>query len=366
MTAQVKSERLVFRARPRFEIDGQSELRLNEDLIRLETHQNEDGLARLEAVFKNWGRVSENSGTGFVYFDGEILELGREIKVFAGEVDNEANIFRGIITAIDGVYPESRAPEVVLRAEDKLQWLRMTQRTRLFSEFTDTDIARDVADSSGFSSDAQAEGPSHTELLQLNQNDLSLLRERARAVDARLQEQDGVLLFRPRREDQPEPIQLTRKNELINIQVCADLAYQRAAVRVHGYSVADKTGIHETADASDVRNEADNSGRTGPEIIEDLQPNAIEYLHLEAPATSEEARTLAQARLRRRARRFITARATTSATPGLQAGSKVDFVDLGAWFSGIYHITQIRHTFDMRDGLRSHFYAERVDLGDSI
>ncbi len=363
MSSGLKSERLILHGRPRFSIDGADQVRLNEDLIRLEVRADEETPACLEAVFKNWGQSRAGAEPNYLYFDGEILELGKAIGVLAGDADNEATLFGGQITALEGLYPESRAPELRVCAEDRLQWLRMTQRSRLFSDSSDQDIAQQLADDGGLQADSEAEGPQHVELLQVNQSELDLLRERARAVDSRIADRDGVLLFRPRRDEPEDPVLLTRQNELLNVSVCADLAHQRSEVRVHGWSVADKEAIHESAGVDTARVEADNNGRLGPEILDEIQSGLTEELHLESPASGEEALKLAEARLKRRARRFVTARGVTAGTPGLAVGGRVDLVDLGDLFAGIYYLTAVRHTFDMRDGLRSHFIGERNDLG---
>lgn len=363
MNNSLKSERLILHGRPRFAIDGADQVRLNEDLIRLECRSDEENPACLEAVFNNWGRSRADAEPGFIYFDGEVLALGMTISIQAGEADNEAPLFNGQITAIEGQFPEARAPELRICAEDRLQWLRMTQRSRVFLDSSDQEIAGQVADDNRIGIDNQAEGPLHNQLLQVNQSELGFLRERARAVDSRLGDRDGVLLFRPRRDQAEEPVMLTRENELINVKVCADLAHQRSEVRVHGYSVADKQAIHETADADAARIEADNNGRLGPDILDEIRPGLSEEMHLEVPLSVDEARKLAETRLQRRARRFLTARGVTAGTPGLKVGGKINLVDLGDLFAGIYYVTAVRHTFDMRDGLRSHFVAERNDLG---
>lgn len=357
------AERLVVNYRPWFEINGAPDPRLAEDLVRLETCDDEEGVARLEAVFVNWDRATETSEPGFVYFDTATLDLGNEIVVHAGDEDDEAVIFRGVITAIQGVYPELRPPELIVRAEDRLHWLRMRQRTRYLEDLADSDMASMVASDNGFTGDVQANGPTHAEFLQVNQSELGHLRERARAIDARLGFETGGLVFRPRREAGDPPIRLTRQNQLLRFHVGADIANQRAEVRVHGYSVADKAAIHERAGDEVARSEADGAGRTGPEVVSGLNPDAVEDLHLEAPATADEARALAETSMRRRARRFVCGRGVTSGTPKMRVGSRVDIVDLGPWFSGIYYVAEVRHTFEYPSRLRTHFLAERAKLG---
>lgn len=363
MAVAATTKQLVVAARPRFEVDGQERGRLSEDLLRLEVTEDEEGMVRLEAVFLNWGRLTESSESGFVYFDGEVLRLGRTLVVRAGDVDNTDEIFRGSIMSIEGVYPEKRPPEIRIFAEDAAQWLRMQQHSRFFENVSDVGMADRIAADRGLQSDTHADGPSYAEFLQVNESDLAFLRERARAVDARLGIRNGSLIFRPRREGGDPPIKVTRENELLRFQVCAELAHQRAKIRVHGYSVANKEAIHESVGAEAIGGQTAEPGQTGPEVLDAIRPEAIEDLHLEAPATSDEARVLATSLMRRRARRFVCGHGITSGTPAMHVGARVDVVDVGPWFSGIYYIAQVRHTFDQTEGLRTHFLAERETLG---
>ncbi len=366
MNARATTEMLSVGTRPTFEIDGRESSSLNINLLELDASEDEDGMTRCELRLLNWGRRRQGSMPDFLYFDGEELELGKELRVKAGATDAEGTLFAGVITSIEGIYPELRPPEMVVRAEDRLQWMRMRQRTRAHEESTDAQIASSVAGDYSLASDTQAEGPSHTQLWQINQSDLGFLRERARAVDARLGLSGSQLIFRPRREPQSEePIPLSRAASLLQFEVNADLAHQRTEVRVHGYSVADKDAIHESANQSEILGESEGTGSTGPEWLDRLGIEAPEDLHMEAPAKTEEARMLARAQMLRRARRFVCGRGITDGTPGMHVGSQVEFKDLGPWFSGRYHICTVRHTYDQDRGLRTYFTAERTELGES-
>ncbi|MCA9605986.1 MAG: phage late control D family protein [Myxococcales bacterium] len=356
------TEKLAVSARPRFEVDGRSEARLTVDLLELEATEDEDGIARLEARFLNWGGKTEGADPDFLYFDAQTLDLGRTIRVVAGEDDAEDVVFEGRITAVEGVFPEHRAPEVLVRAEDALMWMRMRHRTRTHEERSDADIAQAVVADNGERARADAPGPSHAQLWQVNQTELSFLRERARAVDARLACVDGQVVFVPRRGDARSPVRLSRHVSLIHFEVAADLAHQRKEVHVHGWSVSDKEGIHERAGDEAVASEA-AGGRTGPGILGELGVEAVEHLHLEAPATRAEAESLAKSVARRRARRFVCGRGITDGTPALHIGRAVELLDLGPWFSGTYHLTSVTHTYDQRVGLRTRFVAERAGLG---
>jgi phage protein D len=174
---------------------------------------------------------------------------------------------------------------------------------------------------------------------------------------------DGRLTVTPAANESDPPIRLTRENELIRFKVLADLAHQRGEVRVHGWDVAAKEAIHESAGTDAIRPEA-GAGRLGPDVVRDVFPDAAEDLHLEAPATVAEARDLAECAMRRRARRFVRGVGLTRGTPAIRVGSRLDLVDLGHWFAGVYLVTAVTHRFDQSEGYRTEFEAQRPHLGE--
>jgi phage protein D len=166
------------------------------------------------------------------------------------------------------------------------------------------------------------------------------------------------------RSEGARPVTLTRLNELIRFELKADLAEQRSAVRVHGWDIAGKQAITEEAGTDAARAVAEAQGRTGAEILRESWGEASEDLHLDAPASTDEARRLAEARMRHRARNFIRGRGVTRGTPTLRVGGRVELLDLGAWFSGVWEVTAVRHSFDQAAGYRTEFEACRAALED--
>ncbi|XXY52632.1 hypothetical protein WME91_16000 [Sorangium sp. So ce269] len=365
MTQGASTGRLVVSARPRFEIEGEETSRLATDLLRLEITHDEEGMARMEATLLNWGRREESEAPGFLYFDRATLDLGKRILVKAGNEDTLATIFDGTISAMAGLFPDLRPPELRISAEDALMKMRMRERTRFHEREDEGGMLSRIAADHGLDPNAEAEGSEHRELWQVNQNDLSFLRERARAADARIELSGRELRFLPRRRPSGgEPIRLSKEDALIHFEAVADLSHQRTEVRVHGWSVADKAPIHEVATGDDIAAES-RGGETGPAVLDDLGWTAPLELHLEAPATAAEARAIARAVALQRARRFLVGRGTTDGTPALAVGAEVELLDVGDLFSGRWNVCAVRHTWNLVDGLRTHFRVERVDLGGS-
>ena len=67
----------------------------------------------------------------------------------------------------------------------------------------------------------------------------------------------------------------------------------------------------------------------------------------------------------RRCRGFVSVTGTTDGTPDMVVGSRVSLDRVGAPFNGNgYYVTQVRHTYDLEHGYRTHFEAERATLNE--
>lgn len=351
---------LLVAARPRLALDGRRAERLEADLIRLETHADASGLARLEAVFLNWDSRDPGAAVDFVHFDRQEVDFGRQLGVSFAVEEQPTTVFEGVVTGMGADYPELRPPEFTLLAEDRLLALQLRERTRLSEEQSDAAIVARIASDAGLSARVDGgEGRQHRQLLQLNQNDLDAVRQRL--PDHLIRFSGGQLRVSTAATEADPPLRLTRQNQLLRFTVLADLAQQRGEVRVHGWDVAAKEAIHATAGVAAVRAEAPR-GRLGAEVVAEVFPGAAEELHLEAPVTEQEAQGRAEAQLRQRSRRFVRGRGVTLGTPALRVGSRVELVDLGPWFSGIYLVSAVSHRFDQAAGYRTVFEAQRAQL----
>lgn len=356
--------RFLVSGRPVFKIDGQVVNSLGTGCFRMETMEDDTGLASLEAVFLNLDHPDEGKPVDFLYFDRRVIDFGKRIEVTFQVTDTPQTVFQGVVTAIGGEFPEAREPELIVHAEDAMAPIRMRRRTRVFDSSTDADILQQVGNDAGLNPSVQLDGPNHVQHWQVNQSDLDLLRERVDALDGLMTLHDRDFHVGQRSAAADPPIRLTNYNELIRFSVSADLAQQRTKVRVHGWNVAGKQAIHEDAENDVARAVASTSGRTGPEILAAIWPDAAEDLHLEMPATSDEARACAKGAMQRRARAFVRGRGIANGNPALRVGARVELVDIGAFFSGIYQLTAVRHCFDSSYGYRTHFEASRAALGD--
>jgi phage protein D len=358
------TEQLLFTAAPVFEVGGTVRGDLARDLLRLEIEEGTDGLKTLRARLLAFGPEAGATAERLLYLEGDAVDFGQELAVTLGPSASARNVFRGRVSAIEAAFDEVREPEVVLFAEDRLMDLRMTRRMRTYRNTTDAEIAEAVAAEHGLAAEVDTPGPSYDLVQQWNQSDLAFLRERARLLQAEIWIDGDTLHFQARERRTGSEITLVRGNDLIAVELRADLAHQRTAVRVSGYDAVGREGIDEEAGSEAVEAEI-AGGRTGPSILARAFGERVSHRVREVPLAANEAADWARAEMLRRARAFVRVVGVTRGTPELGVGSRLTLERVGAPFSGGgYAVTRACHTYDLEQGHRTLFEAERPTLGD--
>jgi Bacteriophage probable baseplate hub protein len=342
-------------ARPTINVAGEDDPRLASSLLKLAISENTQGLFRCEATFGNWD-ASVNP-TGFLYFDRRKLDFGKAFKIKFGT----GSLFDGRIMGIEASFPEGRPPELTVLAEDRFQDLRMTRRTRTFTDVTDAEVMSQIANEHGLSPAISVQGPSYKVLAQVNQSDLAFLRERARSVNAELWMDGSKLNVKPRASRNGSAFEMTHGKELREFAVLADLANQRSTVCVNGWDVAGKTALQHEASDSVISGEL-NGDTSGASILGSALARRKEALAHAVPLTAQEAQAIAESFFRMTARRFLVGRGVAETSSRLRVGGFISIKNIGPLFSGRYYLAEVRHVFDGK-GLRTEFTAERAGLG---
>src|SRR5262245_46563875 len=124
---------------PTINVGGEDKPELSSQLLELTVREDTLGLYRCEAEFGNWGTV--NGQIGFRYFDRSLLDFGKAIKIKLGDTV----LFEGRVMGFHAAFPEGAPPRIVVIADDRLQDLRMTRRTRTFADVSDSDVMQTIA-----------------------------------------------------------------------------------------------------------------------------------------------------------------------------------------------------------------------------
>jgi phage protein D len=343
-------------ARPTISIAGTETPALSGGLLSLLIVENTQGLYRCEAMFGNWGNVQNR--IDFLYFDRSTLDFGKALTVKLGA----ETIFDGKIMALEANFPEGGPPTLNVLAEDRFQDLRMTRRTRTFTDVSDADVVTQIANEHGLRPQVNVTGPTYPVLAQVNQSDLAFVRERARAIDAELWLEGSTLHAQGRTNRRGGTLQMTHGNQLREFSVLADLAWQRTSVTASGWDVSSKAELkYEAADAS-LGGELSGDA-SGASILSSAFGQRKEALVHTVPLTGQEAQAVAEAFFKMSARRFLVGRGVAETDSRLRVGSSVELQGLGSLFSGRYYVAEVRHCFDGRQGIRTEFTGERPGLG---
>jgi phage protein D len=342
-------------AKPAISIDGNRQTELEARLVRYALTDSLDGMARAELCFGNWGGRDR---PGFQYFDRRLLDFGKRLNVSIGS----DSLFEGRISAIAAEYPEAAAPEIRVHAEDRLQALRMTRRSRAFEQANLGSIARRIASDHGLSADVAVEGESAPVIAQLNQSDLAFLVDLARATDAEVRVVGDRLVVA--RSGSGLALGLSWAGSLRRFEVIADLAHQRSAIVASGWDVAARAGISHRADVAVIRSELGNDEAGGDILTRTLGARTDTLAH-GCPATAAEARQLAESTYRHAARGFVTGEGLCASDPRLRVGGLLELSGLGPLFDGRYRATAVCHLYDGEEGARSEFRCDRPGMGRS-
>jgi phage protein D len=353
--------RSAYHSQAHISIDGQNTPGLTRDAVAALVEETIDGLYRCEITLVNYG-TGQSGRADYLYFGRQLLDFGKEVVLRLGGDDPPEQVFAGRITAIEAEYREDDQVRLRILAEDRLQDLRMTRRTRSFEDKTDADVLQQIAREHQLQADVDLPGPTHARIAQVNLSDLAFIRQRAHACGGEIWVDGGTLYARTRTGRDVNPIDLAYGVGLQSFSVRADLAQQCTEYRVTGWDIESKSSISENGTASDIASELEGGDGGGAILEEKFGARPASLVH-QMLLTQQEARGLAEARYRQHARRFVTGSGLADGNPRIRAGVTVNLLLLGEMFDGAYSVVAVRHLFTLENGYQTEFDVERPWIG---
>jgi len=361
MPEQPLTQNAVYSAIPTIQIDGQANDKVTAQLLSMQMTEQEAGMSSLELRFSNFGSFSTGLAD-LVFEDGAVLKLGAEVKVFAGEVSTPTEIFRGKITGLEGRFPMSGPPDLVVLAEDALQGARMMRRTKNWDSASLSDIARQVASNNGLTPVLDGLDTSIGDQQQNNESDLHFLRRLLARYDADLQIVGAELHASPRSQAQRNQIEIDLNSQLKQVRVIADLSHQVSQVTAAGWDYQQGQAINATSQTTSF---GPGSGQSGSQLLLQALSWRSEHLGQFSSMNQQEMQALVDAEYAQRTRTFVVANGVAEGNPNLRIGSYLKLNGLGPRFSNTYYTTSTVHRFDTQGGYETRFRAECAYLGGS-
>lgn len=356
---QPLSPNAVHTARPTLRIDGQENELVSGLLISLEMTESEGGLSNLEARFSNIASQAQGSA-GYAFEDGAVLKLGAQITVYAGEVAAPVEIFRGVIYAIEGEYPEDGAPELVVLAEDAFMQARMARCTQVHEHATLANLVNTVASRVGLTPRVTGLTDDIGTQVQLNESDLAFLRRLCQRYDADLQVVGSELHASARSDVQRGTVTLALHSQLKRARVLADLAYQVTAVTTAGWDAIQGQNVTASSQGLSLGQGSGQNSSSWLSQLNILRSHHIGHLGINDQA---EAQDIADAAFDDRARRFVTFEGTAEGNPNIRVGTQVVIDGLGQRFNNTYYVFHAVHRYDPQVGYQTDFIGRCAYLG---
>jgi phage protein D len=349
----------VYSAIPTVQIDGQANDKVTAQMLTMEMREQEGGMSSLEMRFSNFGSFTTGLAD-MVFEDGAILKLGAAVLVCAGDASSPTEIFRGKITALEGRFPDTGPPDLVVLAEDALQGARMARSTKNWDSATLTQIATQVASNLGLSPVLAGLDSNVGTQLQFNESDLAFLRRLLARYDADVQIVGTELHASPRNQAQRNSIEIDLNSQLKHVSVLADLSHQVTQITATGWDYTQGQAINVTSQTNSF---GPGSGKTGPAWLQQALNTRSEQIGQFSSLNAQEAQALVDAEFAQRTRTFVVAHGVSEGNPNLRVGTYLQLVGLGARFSNTYYTTATVHRFDTQGGYETRFTAECAYLG---
>ncbi len=288
------------------------------------------------------------------------MKAGSEVEIsISGQgAEDDTPLLIGDVVAIECEYDRLGA-RVVVRGYAKSHRLHRGRHTRVFSDVTDSDIVKQVAQEARLDlGEVEATSEVHPHVSQANVTDWEFLTDRARASGLDLTIVDGALRFGKRTASAEAPSEFGSdpRHLLFGFNLDAfhgrvSAADQAPDVEVRGWDEDTKQPVAATA-----------SGGTEAAAVNGTNPTelagyfrASTFVEVTTPVRSErEAEGAAKALAERIGSAFAEAEGTARGSTALRAGAAVRVSGVSDHFNGTYVLTRVRHVINAR-GYRTHF-----------
>jgi phage protein D len=296
---------------------------------------------------------------GVTWIDDESLaSVGNLIEIKLGYADDLETLIVGEVTGVEPEFVHSRQPTLTVRGYDRRHRLQRGRKTRTFLQQKDSDIASQIASEAGLTAQVEDSGEVHDYVLQLNQTDLSFLRERARRIQYEVAVEDKALIFRPVASAESEIMTLSLADHLLEFYPRLVSGGQASEVSVRSWNPKDREALVGQARVGDeVSLMGGEAG--GGELAEGAFGEAVVVLSGHPVMTQGEADQLAKARFNALALGLITGEGICWGRTDLVSGSVIRIDGVGQRFGGQYYVTAALHRYSPQHGYRTHFTVRR-------
>lgn len=293
----------------------------------------------------------------YKWLDNSQFEIGSEIEIKLGYIDNIKSLIKGEVTAIEPEFQAEMAPTLKVQGYDRLHRFRRGRKTRSFLEAKDSQIAEQMARELKLQAQTVDTQVIHPYLFQNNQTNIDFLLERARRIRYEVDVENRTLIFRPAANDHGKNVSLAFGEKLKSFFPRLTTLGQVSEVVVQGWNPTKKEAIKGQARAGDEITKMQGT-KTGTVVTENAFGAATTVIADKYIFSQTEAEQIAKAKYNEMILEFITGEGKAIGNPELKAGEVIELTRLGKRFSGSYYLTAVTHVIN-QTGYLTNFCVQR-------
>jgi Rhs element Vgr protein len=281
---------------------------------------------------------------------------GREIEILAGEANDAASLFRGLVIRQSLKVRDHTAPQLIVECRHKAVKLTVGRRNAYFFDQTDSDIIQALLAQAAIDADVEHTSVSHKQQVQYYATDWDFLLTRSEANGKLVfTNNDSVTVKGPSFRG-ASVCTLAFGSTIIEMDAEIDARMQYSAVKSFTWDAAQQSVLDK---------EAEDPGVSGPGNL--TSDGLAEVLGLEhyclqhTAVTGEEAQAWADAQWLKSQMSRVSGRVKCEGIGTIHPGDIVTLSGVGERYSGNVFVTGVRHDFDTAQGWKTHLQFGNAD-----
>jgi phage protein D len=323
-----------------------------EDVRSITVEEDLDALSMFTVELYNW----DAERLQVSWSDSSQFAVGGEVEVWLGWVDDLERVMLGEITGLEPSFTSEQPPMLTVRGYDHRHRMGRSRRTRTFLQMKDSAIAAQMAREAGLRAQAQDTRTTLAFVVQSNQTDWELLRQRAGLIGWEVYVRDKVLYYRPPGHTARPSARLSLGEDVTEFTPRLSSLGQQSQMTVRTWDVKRKEVIVGSAAAGQEEAMGRVSGPSASRRAWGAAPAAIVDRSVR---TRAEADQIALGQFKQSALGYVQGTVVCTGRADLHAGRVVEIEGAGRAFSGPYYVTSVSHTLSQAEGYRTSLTVER-------
>jgi Rhs element Vgr protein len=283
---------------------------------------------------------------------GNSVSVGMEVDREEGERATEI-LIKGEITAVEAVFDFAAETRLRIRGYDKGHRLHRVQKTRAFTNVTDSDVIKTLVSENRLTAEISSTSVVHDHIYQFRQTDFEFIRERARRNGYVCLVDDTKLKCKPPAGIGSDGPELKYGVELLYFTPRLTTGGQVSEVTVRGWDYKNKEAVVSTISSPSFSYHAGSSRNGGATAQSAFADPGKVLLHNLPVQQASEADKIAKAILDEREASFLQGEGQCYGNPKIKAGMRLTLTGLGSLFNGKYFVTRATHRFTRVHGYRT-------------